>query len=124
MARQKEMTLDWINVIVPESKKQLENYLEREGHKPTLRSLYYILLSMGVVPGTEYGYKRLSASIVAAKKAGTFPEDAFTDITRVTVANFRTVDKYITPVGYVTSRVEWVKNADENYDIPRWLLDG
>ena len=121
MARQKEVTLDWINVIVPESKKQLEIYLEREGHKPTLRSLYYILLSMGVVPGTEYGYKRLSASIVAAKKAGTFPEDAFTDITRVTAANFRTLDQYITPVGYITSYVEWIKNIDENYGIPRWF---
>lgn len=121
MARQKEETFDWVNIIVPEAKKQLEIYLQREGHKPTLRSLYYILLDEGVVPGTEYGYKKLSASIVAAKKAGTFPEDAFTDTTRVTSANFRTLDKYVTPESHVNSRVEWVKNADQYYVIPRWF---
>lgn len=121
MARQKEVTLDWVNVIVPEAKKQLDAYVQREGHKPTLRTLYYILLDEGVVPGTEYGYKKLSASIVAAKKAGTFPEDAFTDTTRVTSANFLTLDEYVTPVGYITSYVEWIKNADKNYGIPRWF---
>ena len=120
MARQKEETLDWVNVIVPEAKKQLEIYLAREGHKPTLRSLYYILLTLGV-PGTEYGYKKLSASIVAAKKAGTFPEDAFTDITRVTAANFRTLDRYVTPEWFVSDHVDDLRNADSYYKIPRWF---
>ena len=106
MTKQKGEAIDWVNVIVPEAKKQREIYVQREGHKPTLRSLYYILLSMGLVPGTEYGYKRLSSSIVEAKKAGTFPEDAFTDISRVTVANFRTLDKYVTPDAHVNSRIE------------------
>ena len=121
MTKQKGEAIDWVNVIVPEAKKQREIYVQREGHKPTLRSLYYILLSMGLVPGTEYGYKRLSSSIVEAKKAGTFPEDAFTDISRVTVANFRTLDKYVTPDAHVNSRIEWVKNADQYYKIPRWF---
>ena len=121
MARQKEVTLDWVNVIVPEAKKQLDAYVQREGHKPTLRTLYYILLGEGLVPGTEYGYKKLSASIVAGKKAGTFPEDAFTDITRVTAANFRTLDKYVTPEWFVSDHVDDLRNADTYYKIPRWF---
>lgn len=48
MARQKEETLDWVNIIVPEAKKQLDAYVQRERHKPTLRTLYYILLDEGV----------------------------------------------------------------------------
>ena len=49
MARQKEETLDWVNVIVPEGKKQLYAYVQREGHKPTLRTLCYMLLDKGTV---------------------------------------------------------------------------
>jgi hypothetical protein len=122
MARQqKEETLDWVNVIVPEAKRQRDAYFEREGHKPTLRSLYYILFKRGVVPGTNYTYKKLSSSIVAAKKAGTFPEDAFTDATRVTAANFRTLDKYVTPEWFVDDHIDDLKNASTYYKIPRWF---
>jgi hypothetical protein len=121
MTLTKEKTLDWVNVIVPEAKGQRDAYVEREGHKPTLRSLYYILFKKGVVPGTNYAYKKLSDSIVQAKKAGTFPEDAFTDIQRTTTANFRTVDEYVTPEWFVNDHIDDLKNAGHYYKIPRWF---
>lgn len=37
------------------------------------------------------------------------------------MANFRTLDNDITPEAYVKSRIEWVKNADQYYKIPRWF---
>ena len=54
MARKKDDAYDWVNVIVPKAKEELDAYVKREGHKPTLRTLYYILLGEGVVPGTEF----------------------------------------------------------------------
>ena len=71
MARQKEETLDMVNVIIPEAKKQLDAYVQREWHKPTLRTLYYILLDE-VVPGTEYGYKNSALQSLPQRRLGRF----------------------------------------------------
>lgn len=48
----------------------------------TLRQLYYVLGSEGVIPLTAPTYRRLSARLAEARRAGDFPQDALIDLGR------------------------------------------
>ena len=61
---------DWQNDIIPRIAELLEEYIEREGDKPTLRTMYYVALDEGLFPAVFTSYKGLSSAIVTAKKVG------------------------------------------------------
>jgi hypothetical protein len=90
-----------------------------------VRSVYYLLSApekgKPIIPATSNSYKSLSRAITAAKKKGTFPEDTFTDSTRITLANFLTLEKYITPKEHVRRLVNKLRYAHKNYRFPRWF---
>jgi transcription initiation factor TFIIIB Brf1 subunit/transcription initiation factor TFIIB len=111
---------DWQNDIIPRIAELLEEYIEREGDKPTLRTMYYIALDEGLFPAVLASYKGLSSAIVTAKKAGRFREDAFTDNTRFMWTEFRTRDRYITQEAWVDDKIDDLKNADLYFKFPRW----
>ena len=112
--------IDWQNDIIPRIAELLEEYIEREGDKPTLRTMYYIALDEGLFPAILSSYKGLSSAIVTAKKAGRFREDAFTDNTRFMWAEFRTRDRYVTQEAWVDDKIDDLKNADLYFKFPRW----
>jgi hypothetical protein len=112
--------IDWQNDVIPRIAVLTDKYIEREGDKPTLRTMYYVGLDEGLYPAVYSSYKGLSSAIVTAKKAGRFREDAFTDNTRFMWAEFRTRDNYITQEDYVDDHIDHLKNADKYYKFPRW----
>jgi len=64
-------------------------FFQSQGVKPTLRTIFYALVSRGVIPNTKSAYKTLSRVLVEARKAGIFPWDFIVDKTRVVYRYFR-----------------------------------
>jgi len=56
---------------------------EEQGVKPTLRTIFYWLVSREVIPNTTTSYKGLSAQLVEARKDGRYAWDFLEDKTRV-----------------------------------------
>jgi len=64
-----------------------------EGVKPTLRTLFYWLVSKGVIPNVSSSYKALSRKLVKARKEGRYEWDFLEDKTRVTLGGLKD-DRY------------------------------
>jgi len=58
-------------------------YFESQGVKPTLRTLFYYLVSKNMIPNTRSAYKSLSRKLVQARKKGRYEWDFLEDKTRV-----------------------------------------
>jgi hypothetical protein len=56
------------------------NIVDALDTRPTLRQLFYLLVSDRTIPNAEYPYKRLSDLTAEGRRAGTFP--ALADLTR------------------------------------------
>ena len=108
--------IDWKGVV-DRINRELPWFLER-GIKPTLRTLFYRLVSLQIIPNTDQAYKQLSSTTVKARKEGRLPWDAFSDEGRLVLAEF--TEKYQTPEQYVQLRIDLLKNASQNYSVPRW----
>jgi len=57
-------------------------YYQQHGTPLTLRGLFYILVSKGVIPNTVSAYKRLSEVLAKARYEGEFPWYLLKDVTR------------------------------------------
>jgi hypothetical protein len=66
--------IDWKGVV-DRIKRELPWFLER-GITPTLRTLFYRLVSLEIIPNTDQAYKQLSSTAVKARKEGRLPWDA------------------------------------------------
>jgi len=64
--------LNWASII-PQAVKEAEAYRREYGDAPTLRGIYYRLVSTNVIPNTKHAYKGLSRTLSAARIKGTFP---------------------------------------------------
>lgn len=60
----------------------------QEGVKPTLRTIFYSLVSRNLIPNTKSAYKRLSEVLVKARKEGLFAWDFMEDRVRYAIKNF------------------------------------
>jgi hypothetical protein len=60
-------------------------FFSAQGVKPTLRTLFYRLVSKNIIPNTKSSYKRLSEKIVEARKMGRWAWDILEDTTRITL---------------------------------------
>ena len=54
-----------------------------DGYRPTLRRVFYSLVSVGIIPNTERAYKNLSATLDRARWEGWLPFDCLDDLGRV-----------------------------------------
>jgi len=68
--------------VVKIALEEAKNYKEQNGIALTLRGLYYILMSKGVIPGTKRAYQTLSRKLARARYEGVFPWDLLRDVTR------------------------------------------
>jgi len=73
--------MSWYEVV-NKVKEAIETF-EAQGVKPTLRTIYYNLVSQNIIPNTKASYKYLSRIIVKARKEGYLPWDVLEDKTRV-----------------------------------------
>jgi hypothetical protein len=91
--------------------------LESKGFKvPTIRSVYYVLGSLGKIPLTDQGYKALDEKIVHMRKDGEIPWGFFA-VKRGTSIE---TDSYTSPVTTVKQAINYVRNIHDYYTIPRW----
>lgn len=65
--------------IVENVRSSLKDFFKPRGIKPTLRTMFYRLYSLGIIPNTKYSYHRLGKFLVDARKDGIIPWDAFSD---------------------------------------------
>ncbi|MFZ0510221.1 MAG: hypothetical protein WAM14_01330 [Candidatus Nitrosopolaris sp.] len=85
--------IDWKSVV-DYVKEELSWFIERD-ITPTLRTLFYRLVSLEIIPNTNQAYKQLSSATVKARKKGKLPWNAFSDENRLVLSDF--VEEYQTP---------------------------
>lgn len=69
-------------VLIKAALKEAEEYYIRQRTSPTLRGLFYILVSKNVIPNTQSAYKKLSKCVAEARYYGEFPWYLIKDTTR------------------------------------------
>jgi hypothetical protein len=74
--------IDWDSVI--NEINVAIKYFQSQGVKPTLRTLFYNLVSKNIIPNTRSSYQTLSKQLVDARKKGIFSWDILEDKTRMT----------------------------------------
>lgn len=72
--------VDWQEVRAEVAEALAE--FSRQGVRPTLRSVFYWLVSRQVIPNTKSAYKALSRHMVKWRQEGVFPWDCLADTTR------------------------------------------
>ncbi len=109
--------IDWRLVVDDHIIPALE-WFEEQGITPTLRTLFYRLVSLQVIPNTKNSYKQLSKVLVKERKEGNIEWDAIADEGRLVLCNFN--DVYESPEQYIQRGINHIKNADSRYKVPRW----
>ena len=108
--------IDWKSVV-ERVKFELPWFRDRD-IKPTLRTLFYRLISLEVIPNTSQAYKQLGSVTVKARKAGRLRWDSFSDEGRLVLTDF--IEEYQSPDQFVQVGIDFLRNAAQNYTIPRW----
>ncbi len=67
------------DLIIENVRKSLKDFFKPRGIKPTLRTMFYRLYSLGIIANTKYSYHRLGKYLVEARKDGIIPWDSFSD---------------------------------------------
>lgn len=79
--------IDW-KVAEPKIAAAL-GYFRQQNIRPTLRTLYYQLVSQNIIPNTKSSYKSLSAHLVEMRKAGLVAWNAIEDSARKVYGEFK-----------------------------------
>lgn len=108
---------NWSKVI-DEVESSLTWFQSHRIARPSLRTVFYRLVSLEVIPNTNQSYKSLSAATVKARKSGQIPWDCFSDQGRQVLANFQ--ENYRTPRQYIQVAIDFLTNAPQSYTVPRW----
>ena len=82
---------------------------------PTLRAMFYALVSLRVIPNLQPQYQYLSHFTARARENGELPMDCFADQSRRIVQDFN--DIYQAPEEYTGKAIEYLKNAANEYCI-------
>jgi hypothetical protein len=94
------------------------NYLNNvEGIIPTLRTIHYYLMSVGLTNGSKSDYAALSRRLVDARLDGRLSWYALADNSRKTVNIPR---GYQSPEDYVQWGADYLRNAHRTFTLPRW----
>jgi len=79
--------VNWSQVIEV-IRNEIIPFFESQGVKPTLRTIFYALVSRNVIPNTKSSYKTLSRKLVKARQQGIFEWDFIEDKVRYVVERF------------------------------------
>jgi hypothetical protein len=100
---------------------QIINDFTGTGVKPTIRAVFYQLLSADPplkIKKTDTDYRNLCTHLVWARKQGLIDWDAFSDEGRMILA---CPPEKIEPEDYIQRHIFALKNVDKEYSYPRWL---
>jgi hypothetical protein len=75
------------NTITTQNPKLISGAPVEQNIAPTLRTMFYRLVSLQVIPNTNQAYKSLSRETVKARKSGIIPWDAFSDEGRLVLGD-------------------------------------
>lgn len=75
------MKVRWSDVLKVASN-ECHEYIVKNGIAPTLRGLFYILVSKNIIPNTKSAYRTLSEVVARARYLGEFPWSYIRDETR------------------------------------------
>jgi hypothetical protein len=111
--------IDWKKQVMPAVKERLQDFNSR-GIIPTLRAMFYALVSRGVIPNDQKKYQYLSEFTARARENGELPIACFADQSRRVVQDFN--DIYQSPENYIDRAIGYLQGAPNNYlnIIPRW----
>jgi hypothetical protein len=96
------------------------SYFRSQGVKPTLRTLYYQLVSQNIIPNTKTSYQCLSKKLVDWRKAGVFPMDIIEDKVRMSYGSF--MDSCFTE-GHEQYVKDCLDSCLENFNVESILND-
>ena len=119
MISQRQQKIDWVNKGIPIVSGRLAE-LQRLGiGKPTVREVYYYLISTKFISNTPSLYKSFDRATVNARKNESLPENCFVDSSRRIID---IDDYYYSPEMYCDHYADKLKNLDSEYPntIPRW----
>ncbi len=110
---------NWDRDVLPHIKDRLNDFKNR-GIKPTLRTIFYSLVSLNVIENTNSSYKQLSEYTVKKRENGTLPINCFTDASRSIIGDFD--DRFVTFDDYVNWGISHLRHASTDYKkyVPRW----
>jgi hypothetical protein len=114
-----QQNIDWINKGIPIVSKRLAE-LERLGMgKPTVREIYYYLVSTGFISNTKSLYTTFDRATVNARKIGSLPKNCFVDNSRRIID---INDEYFPPEERANYHVRKLKKLHSEYSqhIPYW----
>jgi hypothetical protein len=109
--------INW-RLVVKEQVIPALQWFKEQGIIPTLRTLFYRLVSLEVIPNTKNSYSRLSRVLVRERKECNIAWDAIADEGRIVVCNFE--DRYERPERYIQRGIDHIKEASSWYKVPRW----
>lgn len=111
--------LNWKIDVLPAIDQRLQAF-RSQGIVPTLRAMFYALVSLEVIPNSQSYYKTLSEFTARARRGGILPIDCFADNSRGIIQDFD--DRYQTLDQYISRGINHLRNAQSYYfeTIPRW----
>ena len=104
--------------VIDEVKSSLIWFQRHGVPRPSLRTVFYRLVSLEVIPNTKQSYKSLSSVTVKARKSGEIPWDCFSDQGRPVLGNFE--ENYRSPEQFIQLGINFLKNVPQSYTVPRW----
>ena len=110
---------NWDRDVFPHIEHGLNDFKNR-GIKPTLRTIFYSLVSLDVIENTKSSYKQLSDYTVKKRERGLLPMNCFTDSSRNIIEDFD--DRFVTLDSYLNIGIYYLRNASTDYlkSVPRW----
>lgn len=111
-------TINW-NEIVDIVSEELVSY-EAQGFAPSLRAMFYRLVSKNILSNTKSTYKSMSRAMVKARIDGRLPIKCFSDSTRNIIRNFN--QYYESLEDRIAEHVDRLGTLSEQWkeDFPRW----
>ena len=131
-ASNKRRSINWLKDVMPAIKKRLEVCASLQ-IMPTLRGIFYTLVSLNILENTPNRYDYLSLFTARAREKSEkvidkdgkpfsneeiLPIDCFADNVRQIID---IEDEYETLEDYIDRGIYHVREAEVNYKIPRWL---
>ena len=112
--------INWNKNVLPAVRERLNIFQSQGIAHPTLRSMFYALYSLRIIPNTKSAYQSLSRITARAREDGQLPIDCFADQSRQIIQDFN--DLYESPEDYVELGILHLANASNKYHetIPRW----
>ena len=111
--------INWKKEVMPAINERLNSF-NQQGIIPTLRTMFYALVSLNVIRNTQNHYQYLSKFTSIARIKRELPIDCFADRSRSIIEDFN--DKHVEPKEYIEGTLAYVEKIPGIYRslIPKW----